>query len=36
MDCIDIANHCVMRKAQEAMAIVTNRGTSKIQTTSKL
>jgi hypothetical protein len=27
-------NHCVMRNAQEDMAVVTNRGTSQIWTTS--
>jgi hypothetical protein len=28
-------NHCIMRKALGDMAVVTNRGTSQIQTTSK-
>jgi hypothetical protein len=28
-------NHCITIKAQEDMAIVTNRGTSQIQITSK-
>jgi len=28
--------HCVMRKAKEDMAIVTNRGTNQIQPTTKL
>ena len=30
----DRTNHCVMRKAEEGMAIVTNRGTSQTRTTS--
>ena len=29
-------NHCVTRKAQEDITIVTNRGTSQTQTSSKL